>query len=208
MMLLAKKMPPLNCQQCAGLGVEMRSLFWLILSALFGIATHLGYVLFVPSSHFKTDIDRILGADRTNAFTILDPTRQSQLMPFAGPLDLVGVCKFDVGAGLVTLSVEVPKGYWTFAVYTLRGQQVYALNDRQADAVRFNVRLEKTASLIEQVSQQGGQNDLESGNLGWQVKLSDPQGLAFLWMPHGDAWHRAEAERSLRKSVCKAEKSG
>jgi uncharacterized membrane protein len=208
MMLLAKKMLLLSCQQCAGWGVEMRGLFWIILSALFGIATHLGYVLFVPSSHFRDGIEQTLGNGRTNVFTILEPARQSQLMPFAGPLDLVGVCRFDVGVGPVTLAVEVPKGYWTFAVYTLRGQQVYALNDRQADAVRFNVRLEKTASIIEQVSQQGGQNDLESGNLGWQVKLSEPQGLAFLWMPHGDQWHRAEAERALRKSACKAEKTG
>jgi uncharacterized membrane protein len=207
-MLPAKKTRPLNCPLSAGLGVEMRSLFWVILSALFGVATHLGYVLFVPSQHFRTDIDQMLGAERTNVFTVLDPLRQSQLMPFAGPLDLVGVCKFDVGSSPVTLAVEVPKGYWTFAVYTLRGQQVYALNDRQADAVRFNVRLEKTASFIEQVSQHVGQNDFESGNLGWQVKLSEPQGLAFLWMPHGDAWHRAEAERALRKSVCKAEKTG
>jgi uncharacterized membrane protein len=184
----------------------MRFLFWVFSCALLAVSTHLAYVLFVPSNTFKAGIDSALKTQGENTFSILDPSLQTRLLPFAGPVDLVGFCRFNLSSGPVRFFVEVPKGYWTFAVYTLRGQQVYALNDRQADTERFNVTLRRTASLLEQVSDAGGGDDTPISDSGWEVRLSEPEGVAFLWMPHADPLRRLEAERALRKSLCSMKK--
>jgi uncharacterized membrane protein len=185
----------------------MRVLFWLITSLLLALTTHLAYVLFMPRTQFSEGIALALASQKENSFNILTPAAQTKLMPFASGIDLVGVCKFDISGGTVNLSVEVSQGYWVFAVYTMSGQQVYALNDKQADAQRFKVSLSRSATFIEQVTDSGGQADTTTTDIGWQVKLAEPKGVAFLWMPHGDNLRRAESERVLSKSTCLAVKS-
>lgn len=177
-------------------------MFWIVTSLLLALSTHLAYVLFMPRAQFSKGIELALASQKENSFGILDPSTQSALMPFASAQDLVGLCKFDATGGTVNFAVEVPKGYWVFAVYTMGGQQVYALNDRQADAQRFVVSLSKAPTLIEQVSGGSGQDEPAVSDIGWQVKLQDPKGVAFLWMPHGDSLRRTEAERALSKSSC------
>jgi uncharacterized membrane protein len=185
-----------------GWGADMRFLFWIITSLLLALTTHLTYVLFMPRSQFNKSLEVALDAQKENNFGILSPAAQTRLMPFASAFDLVGICRFDTSGGTVNFSVEVPRGYWVFAVYTMSGQQVYALNDKQADALSFKVSLSKTASLIEQVTDSGGSDEPAVTDFGWQVKLTEPKGVAFLWMPHGDSLRRSEAERVLSKSSC------
>lgn len=182
----------------------MRTVFWLLICALLAAVTHLSYVLFVPRAQFSSSMEAALGDLSPNAFGILPSQSQMKLMPFVSQYDLVGVCRFDLGSGTVRLAIAVPAGYWEFAVYTMRGQQVYALNDRQAGTSRFKVTLARSASLLDQLSQAGGGDEPGASDIGWQVKLTEPKGVAFLWMPHGDPLRRAEAEQSLKQSTCSA----
>lgn len=181
----------------------MRFLFWLFSAALIAIVTHLSYVLFVPTQNFSDRIDKALKTQRENRFTILDGNLQAGLMPFVSESDLVLLCKYDISKGPVRLAMTVPDGYWTLSVYTIHGRQVYALNDRQADARTFSVKLVKAKSFLSQLTNVGGdEGDANLEDIGWRVELSEDKGLAFLWMPHSDKWRRIEAMAELSKSSC------
>lgn len=181
----------------------MRLAFWLFSAALIAVVTHLSYVLFVPARNFSNRIDQVLKTQTVNRFAILDGELQARLMPFAAQSDLVILCKYDISKGPVRLAMNVPDGYWTLSVYTIHGRQVYALNDRQADARTFSVKLVRARSLFEQLASLGGAED-ESNleDIGWKVELNEDKGLAFLWMPHADKWRRLEYQTELAKSSC------
>ena len=183
----------------------MKNLFWLLFSALLAVVVHVAYLLFVPSQQFSAQIDTVLKNQGTNKFAILDTALQTKLMPFSSTGDLVGLCKYDVSKGPVKLSIQVPIGYWSFAVYTIRGRQVYALNGEQADTRNFSVTLSKAQGLLAQLMGDGSDDALtQVGELGWRVDVSDDQGLAFLWMPQSDPWLRREAAGLIGKSSCVA----
>ena len=186
----------------------MKNLFWVVFSVLLAVTVHLSYLLFVPSQKFSAQIDATLKNQGTNKFAILDAPLQAELMPFATSDDLIGLCKFDVSHGAVKLSIAVPRGYWSLAVYTLHGKQVYALNGEQADTQNFTVTLSKMPGLIAQLM--GEDNEAipttAEGDLGWRVAVTDDQGLAFLWMPRGDLWQKREAAALLSTSRCSVAK--
>jgi uncharacterized membrane protein len=103
----------------------------------------------------------------------------------------------------------VPEGHWSLDIYTIRGRQVYALNDRQADSREFSVTLEQEASLFATIIGGGPvEPDVTSENVGWRVELAEDKGLAILWMPQSDKWRRREAQRVLEKSRCAAGSAG
>ena len=183
----------------------MNRLFWVVLAAITAVAVHISYTLFVPSNRFGNKLDVVLKDQGTNSFTVIDPALQSGLLPYATAIDLVGLCKFDVGNGKVDLSVVVPDGYWTFAIYTMRGRQIYAINDKQADSQNFTVHMALASNLLSQISSLGEDEPQTSeGDLGWRVAVVERQGIAVLWMPQGDRLMRNEAARVLAQSRCAA----
>jgi uncharacterized membrane protein len=179
----------------------VRTIFWLVSAALIAVVTHLSYVLFVPSRNFNDRIGAALKEQKLNQFTILEGKLQTKLMPFVSETDLVILCRYDISQGPVRLSMRVPDGYWTLSVYTMHGRQAYALNDRQADARAFSVRLVKDRSFIEQLTSIG-EDDANFEDIGWKVELPEDKGLAFLWMPHADKWRRTEDLAELSTSKC------
>jgi uncharacterized membrane protein len=179
----------------------VRLIFWLFSAALIAVVTHLSYVLFVPASNFNDRIDAALKEQKLNQFTILDGKLQTKLMPFVSDTDLVILCKYDISQGPVRLSMRVPDGYWTLSVYTMHGRQAYALNDRQADARAFSVRLTKARSFFDQLTSIG-EDDANFEDIGWKVELPEDKGLAFLWMPHADKWRRTEDLAEIGNSKC------
>ena len=181
----------------------LRALFWIFSSLLAALVVHLSYILFVPSRQFNASIDLALKDQTVNAFAILDDELQLKLMPFVAETDLVILCKYDVSKRPVRLTMEVPEGYWSLAVYTIRGRQLYALNDRQADARTFSVTLEKSPGFFGQFLGGGAYDlDVTSEDIGWHVALPDDRGLAYLWMPQSDKWRKREARAVLEKSKC------
>jgi uncharacterized membrane protein len=185
-----------------------RYLFWLTAALVLGLACHVAYILFVPSRAFNATMDAALGKTGTNSFTIMDVETHMKLMPFASRHHVVGVCKFDLAKGPVRLNASVPEAYWTLAVYTVRGQQVYSINDTQADTNTFGVDLSRSGGFLANVLG-GGEDvaDIGSDDLSWQVSMTDRQGLAIIWVALADPVFRPEAEAVLRKSSC-ARKGG
>ena len=199
-------MADINYQPSGGFGAEMRYVLHIIATLLIATIVHIAYVLFQPSQQFAASIDVTLKDQGENVFAILDPDIQSGLLPYVTDHDLIGLCKFNLSKGPVSLQISVPKGYWSFAVYTRKGKQVYALNDIQADTQSFSVSLLKSKYLISQISGDTTENFSDGGDLGWRVEIAEDQGIALLWMPHGDQWRRAESAAILAASRCALKK--
>jgi uncharacterized membrane protein len=178
-------------------------MFWFLAAVVLATVSHLAYVLFVPSRNFNAALDRVLGDQKANSFVILDSAAQEMLIPFTTETHVVGICKYDLSKGAVQVSLSVPESLWSFAIYTVRGRQVYAINDTQADSNTFTVELRKAQGIIAQVFD-GGEDSADAINndLGWRVQLEETRGLAVIWIAQSDPLLRAEAEAELRKSKC------
>ena len=180
-----------------------RQFFWLITATILALIAHVSYVLFVPSRSFSAAIDLALGDAKSNTFAVLDPVAQVKLVPFATAEHIVGVCKFNVADGPVKVTAQLPEGFWSFAVYTIQGQQVYAINDTQADTNNFTVELSRDQGLIAQVfGNSDDAVDVTGDDIGWRIAVRENQGLAVLWMAVSDPLLREEAEDVISKSKC------
>jgi uncharacterized membrane protein len=180
-----------------------RQFFWLVTATILAICCHVAYLLFVPSRSFSAAIDAAMGESQNNRFTILGDKAQLKLIPYASTNSIVGVCKFNVSAGPVKFSARLPEGYWNFAVYTIRGRQVYAINDTQADTNSFSVVLSHDDGLIAQLL--GGSAevaDIAGDDIGWRIAIADREGLAVLWMTVADPLLRKEVEDVMKQSRC------
>jgi uncharacterized membrane protein len=180
-----------------------RHLFWVIAAAVLGLAYHVAYLLFVPSRSFSSAIDVALGEDHRNRFVLLDPVAQLSLVPFASAEHVVGICKFSVAEGPVRVNATLPEGFWSFAVYTIRGRQVYAINDTQADTNTFSVELSQDKGVLSQIMGVGeDNNDVIGDDIGWRISMTENQGLALLWLAVADPLLRKEAEDVVKQSRC------
>jgi uncharacterized membrane protein len=180
-----------------------RHLFWLITAAVLGLASHVAYLLFAPSRTFGNAIDRALGAEPTNRFVVLEPEAHLALMPFAASNHVVGVCKYSLADGPVKVSARLPEGFWSFAVYTIRGQQVYAINDLQADTNAFSVEMSLSGGVLSQILSTGDDlPDISANDLGWRISVAEKQGLAVLTIPAADALLRPEIIDVVKQSRC------
>ena len=180
-----------------------RALFWFVTSAVLGLCCHVAYVLFMPSRNFSAAIDAALADTGTNKLVVLANADHMNIAPFAAQHHIVGLCKFDLRKGAVRIVAEMPEGFWTFAVYSIRGKQVYAINDTQADTNQFSVSIFRDGGLLSQFSSSGdeGQN-IDSDQLGWRISMPDAQGVAILWMAVADPLLRPEAISVIAKSRC------
>jgi uncharacterized membrane protein len=180
-----------------------RHIFWVLTAAILALACHVAYLLFVPSRSFSLAIDRALGEDHRNRFVLLDTAAQLRLVPSASSEHVVGICKFNVSEGPVRVTAKLPDGFWSFAVYTIRGRQVYAINDTQADTDTFSVELSQDKGLLSQILGAGEDtNDVIGDNIGWRIAITETQGLAVLWLAVADPLLRKEAEDVVKQSRC------
>lgn len=180
-----------------------RQFFWLFTAGVFALICHVTYLLFVPSRSFSSAVDASLGPDQLNRFSVLDVAEQVKLLPFAAAEHIVGVCKFNVKDGPVKVTAQLPEGFWSFAVYTIRGEQVYAINDTQADSNTFTVEMSRDNGLLSRLF--GGYDDavdVTANDIGWRIAVKENEGLAVLWMAVGDPLLRNEAEDVIKKSRC------
>jgi uncharacterized membrane protein len=177
--------------------------FWFFTSVVLAVLAHVYYVLFVPSRSFNNAIDEALADQPVNRFVLLDAAMHMKLMPFTTTSHLVGICKFDTTDGNIRVAAKMPEGFWNFAVYSLRGKQVYAINDRQADTNAFSVQLSKSEGVIGQALGLGEDAlDVSTDDLGWRIALPDAQGLAILWFAVPDPLLRDTAVVEMKNSRC------
>jgi uncharacterized membrane protein len=189
--------------------LTMGRFFWIITALFLAIAIHISYVLFVPGLLFQRKLYALTDGKPYNSFFIMSPEKQSQLFPTATADDVVGLCKFDLGAGRLVLSAQLPKTYWTLSIYTQSGKQLYALDDAQAGASTFTVDLSRAKTVLQQLfAKNDGEETGQIENLGWKVETTEQRGLAVVWIPLADALMRTEVENTIKVSKCEPKAAG
>jgi uncharacterized membrane protein len=183
----------------------MKRGFWVLLSLVLAVVVHLGYMLYEPSRNFEKTLQALTKGDKQQVFKILSPEQQSSLLPFATAHDVVGVCFYDLRKGAIRIEGQAPSRFWNFSIFTSRGRQVYDLNDTQVETNRFVVELKPASGLLSQILGGADGETPSFTDAGWQVEVSDKQGLAILWAPLHDALLRSSVEAVIRQSSCKPE---
>lgn len=182
----------------------MGRFYWLLLFAASAIATHAAYVLYYPGYNFDNKVEAVLGANSSNTILLLEPAQVSRLFPAYAVSDIVALCRYDLSQGPVEISAQLPRGYWTFSIFTVKGRQVYSLTDAQAGESTFTVDLSQSPDLVAKIKgalDDGG--DAEAiGDAGWRVETPETKGLAVIWVPVADPIFRSATLAAVRDSRC------
>lgn len=109
---------------------------WLILlfgGVLLGGMVHLVTVLTLPSVATLDAYSRLQPVTAENAVTVLPRVATDAApMPFMDPAFAVAVCRYNLGAGPLRLTVPVSQAYTSVSFYTRNEIAFYAINDRSA----------------------------------------------------------------------------
>jgi uncharacterized membrane protein len=187
----------------------MGRLYWLSVAILGAVFIHICMVLFAPVEFFKTYARFDAATRNSNTLVILpQETRRSLLPAFRGP-GVVAYCNIDLTAGNVMINMQPPDTYWSLSVFSTRGRQLYALNERQADTDQIAINFKRAPSLIDKVMGAGSDDDaaVTFDSAAWTVELADQHAHAVLWIPYADPLLVANGEAQMKGSTCSANKS-
>jgi uncharacterized membrane protein len=111
----------------------IRLLFTIIAGVLLGLIVHLVSVLALPRIATQDAYSRLTPITKLNAVSVLPPAEPGNtLMPFLDPAFAVAVCRYDLSAGSIKLTVPVSQAYTSVSFYTRNEVAYYAINDRSA----------------------------------------------------------------------------
>ncbi len=176
---------------------------WILLGAMVALATHISYVLFQPSRAFDQQLSKQVTDIAPNRFRILTPEAQRALLPSYRGDSVVAVCALDLRNGSVKLAAQLPQSYWTAAIHTYSGLQVYSINDAEAESESIEIRINLARGMISQVLEGvEGEGATSVANAGWTVEMPEARGLAVIWVPLADPLIRPDVEATLGKSTC------
>lgn len=180
-----------------------RRLFWVAVALAAAVFANAGFTLYAPTLMFAREVERMAGEHGRNAFFVLKPADQALLFPGLPRRSLVGLCEFDVSAGNVTLAADLPDTVWVTTIYTIKGQPIYSVNNRQSGANVFNVTLSRSPGFIETLIQSTDKEQPEIDS-GWTVNSPEPKGLAVVWIPLAEAAMREETAAAMQRTRCLA----
>ena len=129
----------------------MGRFYWFLLFLASAIATHAAYVLYYPGYNFDSKLEAAVGPDSRNKMLMLTPAQVARLFPAYATSDIVAMCRYDLTDGPMQIAAKLPRGYWTFSIFTVKGRQVYSLTDAQAGENSFTVDLLQAPDLIAQL---------------------------------------------------------
>lgn len=181
----------------------MRHFFGLMVALAAGVTAHAAFLLYAPASFLAYGVNRMTAEHGANAFFILRQEDQASLFPGLPIDDVVGACLYDVSAGPVTFSADLPQGLWVATIYTDKAEPIYSVNDRQSGASQFSVSLSRAPGLIEAVLKATDKEQPEIDS-GWTVMSPRPRGLVVVWYPVGEAAMRPALAEAVQKSTCRA----
>jgi uncharacterized membrane protein len=182
----------------------MGRLFWFLLFVATAIASHAAYVLYYPGYSFDSKVEAALGADSRNTMVMLNAQQVAKLFPAFASSDIVAMCRYDLTQGPMQISAKLPRGYWTFSIFTVKGRQVYSLTDAQAGESNFSVDLLQAPDLIAKLKgalDDGGEAEA-IGDAGWKVETPEERGIAVIWVPVADPIFRASTVAAVHDSKC------
>lgn len=174
-------------------------LFWFSVFLVAAIVVHLAYVLFLPGYRMGRIIAEAEAATGINRLAVLPDTAQRQIFGYAQGF-AVAVCPFDLTDGPARLEAIFPAVPWSLAIYSERGVPVYAVDDRQAGADRFSLRIQSTGALRDLL--RSDDEPVSKGN-DFTVETHGNRGLAVLRAAIPEPSYRWVITEALRRSTCK-----
>jgi uncharacterized membrane protein len=124
----------------------IRWLLWLLGGLLLGGIVHLATVLLLPRTATQDAYTRLAVAAPANSVVPLPAaTPDDAVLPFMAPAFATAVCRYDLGAGPLTLRVPVSQAYTSVSFYARSGVAYYAINDRAAGRRVIELDLMTTA---------------------------------------------------------------
>ena len=111
----------------------VRGLLWVLAAVLLGGIVHLSTVLAMPQAAKQDAYSRLAQLTPVNAMAPLAVTKAGvEIMPFMDPAFAAAVCRYDLTAAPLKLTVPVSQAYTSVSFYTRKGVAYYAINDRAA----------------------------------------------------------------------------
>ena len=111
----------------------IRWLMWLLGGIVLGGMVHLATVLALPTTATRDAYSRLTPIAKANAVVPLpEPAPATALLPFMDPAFAAAVCRYDLAAAPLKLTVPVSQAYTSVSFYTRKGIAYYAINDRAA----------------------------------------------------------------------------
>jgi len=115
--------------------------FWVLMTAIFVVVGHLGYVLFIPGYKMENKFETGLVAQSSPSFISLSREQTMDLFPAEDPTVLHTICPFDVSQGAIKITVAPFEHYWSLSVYSQKGDNYYSINDRQSVDSKLSVQI-------------------------------------------------------------------
>jgi uncharacterized membrane protein len=111
----------------------IRWLMWLLGGIVLGGMVHLATVLALPTTATRDAYSRLTPLAKANTVVPLpEPAPATALLPFTDPAFAAAVCRYDLAAAPLKLTVPVSQAYTSVSFYTRKGIAYYAINDRAA----------------------------------------------------------------------------
>ena len=111
----------------------IRWAMWLLGGIVLGGMVHLATVLALPTTATRDAYSRLTPIAKVNTVVPLpEPAPATALLPFMDPAFAAAVCRYDLSAAPLKLTVPVSQAYTSVSFYTRKGIAYYAINDRAA----------------------------------------------------------------------------
>ena len=178
--------------------------FWILSFLLVAIASHLAFVLFGNRLDDRTlykDLVAVTGVNKIQALSI----SQARQLSSTSDASLVHVvCAYDLSRGPVRLAATFPESYWSVNIYSLKGDVIYTLNDRQANTGKLSIVLGMAGG---REAENGTQPATEASLKEIQVLAEAPRGLAVLRSSIIHEKQRKRSAETLSQAACDLIKS-
>lgn len=178
--------------------------FWVMSFVLLVVASHLAYVLFGTRFDSQTLYQDLVAVTGTNKLQALTGPQARQLSTTSDSNLVHAVCAFDLSQGPVRLMAKFPENYWSVNIYSLQGDVIYTLNDRQANV--------GSLSIIIRQADGGGEEEADAtpspdSSKDIQVIANNTRGLAVLRSSIVHEKQRKRIAETLNQSECSRAKS-
>ena len=177
--------------------------FWILSFVLVAVASHLAFVLFGPRFESQEIYKELVAVTGTNKLQALSPQQARRLSATSDSNLVHAVCAFDLSRGPVKLAAKLPETYWSINIYSLKGDVIYTLNDRQADTRELFIVLTLGGDETDQPNEEEVLKPPTSFN-DIQVVAPAPKGLAVLRSLIMHEYQRKRLADTLNQSSCAA----
>ncbi len=171
--------------------------FWILLTLLIIIATHIGYILYMPVMVMSDKFTQQAKMTSTPKPAIWSTANDSNFFTGADPFLMIAVCQFSLKDGRSQMNFALPDNYWSISAYTTAGNSFYSINDRQADTNEIKLDIIPVDTVDETIV-----TDVSSPTARLVVKSPDNRGLIVVRTRINEFSARKRLIGQLEKSSC------